>query len=50
MYIFPKNVYRRDFFLIKENKLSENIVKFGKKLKILSKMNLIVNSCPMTNI
>ena len=48
---------RRDFnetkyisFLTKDNELIENIMKFGKKLKIVSKKNLIVNLCTMKNV
>ena len=48
---------RRDFdktkymsLLIKDNKLSKKIMKFGKKLKIVSKKNLIVNLYTMKNI
>ena len=48
---------RRDFhetkyisFLPKDDELIENIMKFGKKLKIVPKTNLIVNLETMKNI
>ena len=48
--------YRRDFdetkciFLLKDDELLENIMRFWKKLKILSKRNLIVNLYAIRNI
>ena len=49
--------YRKDFdetkyvlFLIKLMNYQKNIIKFGKKLKILPKKNLIVNQYIMKNI
>ena len=51
------SAYRRDFdetkymsLLIKDEKLQENIMKFGKKSAIKSKNNLIVNLYVMKNI
>ena len=51
------SAYRRDFdetkymsFLIKDEELQENIMKFGKKSAIKSKKNLIVNLYIMKNI
>ena len=48
---------RRDFdetkyrsFLIKDDELFENVMKIGKKLKIVSKKNLMLNLCTMKNI
>ena len=45
---------RKDFdetkymsFFIKDDELSENIMKYGKKIKAVSKKNLIVNLCTM---
>ena len=51
------SAYRRDFdetkymsFLIKDDELLKNIITFGKKLKIVSKKNSIVNLYTMKNI
>ena len=48
--------YRRDFyetkymsFLIKHDELLENTMKFGEKVKIVSKKNLVVNQYTMKN-
>ena len=48
---------RRDFdeirymsFLIKDDELLENIMKFGKTLKIVSKKNLVMNLYTIKNI
>ena len=38
------------FFFIKDDELWKNIMKFGKKLKTVSKKNIIVNQCTMKNI
>ena len=54
----PKlSTYRRDFdetkylsFLIKDDELSENIMKFGRRLKIVSSKTLTVNQYKMKNI
>ena len=50
IFLSKMSAYVRDFdetkdlsFLIKDDELWENIRKFVKKLKIVSKMNLIVN-------
>ena len=37
-------------FLIKDDELQENIIEFGKKLKIISQKNLVVNLYTMRNI
>ena len=54
MYI--ESVYRKEFqetkyvsFLIKDDKILKNLMKFGKKLKISSRKNLIVNHYIMKN-
>ena len=51
------SAYRRDFdktkymsFFIKDDELLKNMIKFGKKSKIVSKNNMIVNLCIMKNI
>ena len=51
------SAYRRDFdktkymsFFIKDDELLKNMIKFGKKSKIVSKNNMIVNLCVMKNI
>ena len=37
-------------FLIKDDELLKNTIKFGKELRIVSKKNLIVNQYTMKNI
>ena len=57
MYISTKmRAYRKDFeetkymlFLIKDTNYQKNIMKFGEKLKMLSKWNFVVNQYIMKN-
>ena len=45
---FDKTKYT--YFLVKDDELLEKYNKFGKKVKIVSKKNMIVNLCTMKNI
>ena len=49
VYIEKNYVSKYVSFLIKDDKLLKNLMKFGKKLKVSSRKNLIVNHYIMKN-